>query len=33
MVNRVGYIVVVFYRFGEIEDIIIVDFVVVVNVG
>lgn len=33
MVKRVGYIVVVFYRLGEIEDVIIVDVVVVINVG
>lgn len=33
MVKEVGYIVVVFYCFGEIEDLIIFDIVVVINVG
>lgn len=33
MVKCVGYIVVIFYCFGEIEDFIIVDIVVVINVG
>lgn len=33
MVQDVGYIVVILYCFGEIEDIIIVDLVVVICVG
>lgn len=33
MVKEVGYIVVVLYCLGEIEDLIIVDIVVVINVG
>lgn len=33
MVKCVGYIVVILYCLGEIEDIIIVDIVVVVNIG
>lgn len=33
MVKDVGFIVVIFYCFGEIEDVIIVDFVVGIVVG
>lgn len=33
MVKEVGYMVIVFYCFGEIEDMMIVDLVVVINVG